>query len=67
MSLTIYLGHALVFNLVVDWLDLLEPRGIGTALTATALYWLPATVAAVAYQRRYGRGPAERIYRRLTA
>ena len=67
MSLTIYLGHALVFNLVVDWLDLLEPRGIGTALAATALYWLPATAAAVAYQRRYGRGPAERIYRRLTA
>ena len=67
MSLTIYLGHALVFNLVVDWLDLIEPRGVGTALAATALYWLPATAAAVAYQRRHGRGPAERVYRRLTA
>ena len=67
LSLTIYLGHALVFNLVVDWLDLLEPGGVGTALAATALYWLPATAVAVAYQRRYGRGPAERIYRRLTA
>lgn len=66
MSLTIYLGHALVFNLVVDWLELIEPRGVGTALAATVLYWLPATAAAVAYQRRYGRGPAERIYRRLT-
>ncbi len=67
MSLTIYLGHALVFNLVVDWLDLLEPRGIGTALAATTVYWSSATTLAVAYQRRHGRGPAERIYRRLTA
>jgi uncharacterized membrane protein YeiB len=67
MSLTIYLAHALVFNLVVDWLDLIEPRGITLALTAAAVYWLTATTLAVAYQRHYGRGPAERVYRRLTA
>ena len=67
MSLTIYLGHALVFNLLVDWLDLIEPRGIGTALAATAGYWLTATALAVTYQRRHGRGPAETIYRKLTA
>ena len=67
MSLTIYLGHALLFNLVVDWLDLIEPRGVGTALTVTAVYWLTATALAVAYQRRHGRGPAERLYRRLTS
>jgi uncharacterized protein len=67
LSLTIYLGHALVFNLVVDWLDLIEPRGIGQALLMAATYWLVATSLAVAYQRRHGRGPAERVYRRLTA
>lgn len=67
MSLTIYLGHALVFNLLVDWLDVLEPRGVGTALAATAAYWFTATALAVAYQRRHGRGPAEVIYRKLTA
>ena len=67
MSLTIYLGHALVFNLVVDWLDLVEPRGVGTALAAAAVFWIGATAVSVSYQRRYGRGPAERIYRRLTA
>ena len=66
MSLTIYLGHALVFNLAVDWLDVIEPRGLGTALTFAAVYWTTATALAVAYQRRYGRGPAERLYRRLT-
>jgi uncharacterized membrane protein YeiB len=67
MSLTIYLGHALLFNLAVDWLDLIEPGGVGTALVATAVYWSTATALAVAYQHRYGRGPAERLYRRLTA
>ncbi|MEO6652755.1 MAG: DUF418 domain-containing protein [Ilumatobacteraceae bacterium] len=66
LSLTIYLGHALLFNLFVDWLDLIEPRGVGTALTAAGTYWLIATALAVTYQRRYGRGPAERIYRNLT-
>lgn len=67
MSLTIYLGHILVFNLVVDWLGWIEPAGIGTALTAAAVYWFAASALAVAYQRRYGRGPAERVYRKLTA
>ncbi|MDJ0770385.1 MAG: DUF418 domain-containing protein [Ilumatobacter sp.] len=66
MSLTIYLGHALVFNLLVDWVDLIEPDEIATALVSTAAYWLPVTALAVAYQKKYGRGPVERIYRALT-
>jgi len=66
MSLTIYIGHALAFNLVVDTLDIVEPRGIGTAIACTVVFWLAATAAAVQYQRRYGRGPAEQLYRRLT-
>ena len=66
LSLTIYLGHALVFNLLVDWLEVVEPAGIGTSLTFALAYWALATAGAVAYQRRFGRGPAETIYRRLT-
>lgn len=66
MSLTIYLGHALVFNLLVDQLELIEPAGIATALVFASAYWLSATALAVAYQRRHGRGPAERVYRALT-
>ena len=66
LSLTIYLAHALLFNLVVDWLDLIEPDGIATAMIAAAAVWLLSTVLAVAYQRRWGRGPTETIYRRLT-
>ena len=55
-----------MFNLLVDWLDVVEPAGLTTALTFAAVYWLAATAGAVAYQRRYGRGPAETLYRKLT-
>jgi uncharacterized protein len=67
LSLTIYLGHAFVFNLLVDWVDVIEPGGVGTALAWAAAYWFTATALAIAYQRRYGRGPAEYVYRHLTA
>ena len=67
MSLTIYIGHALVFNLAVDWLDIISPRGLGFALTCAAVYWVAATAGSVKYQRLHGRGPTERLYRNLTA
>jgi uncharacterized membrane protein YeiB len=66
MSLTIYLAHAFAFNLTVDTLDIVEPGGMATAIVLATVFWLAATAAAVAYQRRYGRGPAELLYRRLT-
>jgi uncharacterized membrane protein YeiB len=63
MSLTIYLAHVLVFNLAVDWLGWIEPAGLDVALAFAFGFWVTAIVAAVAWQRRYGRGPAERVYR----
>ena len=66
MSLTLYIAHALVFNLVVDWLDWIGPTGLDTALLFSAAFWIVGIGAAVAWQRRFGRGPAEAIYRRLT-
>ena len=36
MSLTLYIAHALVFNLVVDWLDWIRPTGLDTALLFSA-------------------------------
>jgi uncharacterized membrane protein YeiB len=66
LSLTIYLCHALVFNLLVDWVDVIEPGGLTTALTCAIVYWVVAVALAVAYQRRYGRGPAEQLYRMIT-
>lgn len=67
MTLTLYITHILVFNLVVDWLEWVEPAGLGTALVFALGFWLSAIVAGTAWSRRYGLGPAERVYRRLGA
>jgi uncharacterized membrane protein YeiB len=67
MSLSIYLTHVLVFNLVVDWLDLVQPGGLGGAILFAAAVWAGATATAIATYRRFGQGPAEYVYRRLTA
>jgi uncharacterized membrane protein YeiB len=66
LSLTIYVLHALVFKLLVDWVDVVDPGTIWAALGFAALYWVLALVAAAAYQRRFGRGPVEQLYRALT-
>ena len=66
LSLSVYVVHALVFNLLVDWLDVIEPGGIATSLGFAAAVWLATMVAAVAYQRRFGRGPVETLYRALS-
>ncbi len=65
MTLTIYIAHILVFNLVVDWLGLIEPAGLATSLTFAASFWVVAIAAAALWHRRFGRGPAERVYRHL--
>ena len=65
MSLTLYVAHALVFNLVVDWLGWVRPTGLDTALTFAAVYWVVAIAAATWWHRRVGIGPAEWVYRRL--
>jgi uncharacterized protein len=63
LTLTLYLAHILVFNLVVDWIGRIEPTGLDTALTFALVFWVIGILAAVEWSRRYGRGPAERIYR----
>ena len=63
MTLSLYIAHVLVFNLVVDWLGWIEPAGVEAALTFALGFWIAGIVAAVAWQRRYGIGPAERVYR----
>lgn len=65
MSLTLYIAHIVVFNLVVDWLDLVQPDGLATALTFALAFWVVAIVAGAAWHRRFGRGPAERVYRAI--
>jgi len=63
MTLTLYIAHVLVFNLLVDWLDLVQPGGVATALTFALIFWALAIAAGSWWHRRYGRGPAERVYR----
>ena len=63
MTLTIYLAHVFVFNLVVDWLDWIDPAGLDVALVFALGFWTVAIIAAAAWQRRFGIGPAERFYR----
>lgn len=67
LSLTIYVLHAFAFNLVVNRLDWVTPAGLRTSLLLAVGFWIVALIAASAYQRRFGRGPAEWLYRRLTA
>ena len=65
MTLSLYIGHVLVFNLVVDWLGWIDPAGVEVALAFALGFWIVGIAAAVAWQRRYGVGPAERIYRAI--
>lgn len=63
LTLSIYLAHVLVFDVTVDWLGWIEPAGTSSALLFAGAFWVVAIGAAGWWQRRYGRGPAEYVYR----
>jgi len=63
LTLSLYLAHVLVFNLLVDWLGWVEPAGTSSALLFAAGFWVGAIALAAWWQRRFGRGPAEYVYR----
>jgi uncharacterized membrane protein YeiB len=63
LTLSLYLAHVLVFNLLVDWLDWVEPGSTSSALLFAAGFWVAAIAVASWWQRRFGRGPAEYLYR----
>ena len=65
MTLTLYVAHILVFNLVVDWLGWVEPAGLGTALTFALMFWVVLITAGALWHHRFGRGPLERVYRAI--
>lgn len=65
-TLTLYVGHVLVFNLLVDWLDVVQPAALGTALVFALVYWVIAVTVAVVWNRRFGIGPLEWVYRRFS-
>lgn len=63
LTLSLYLAHVFVFNLLVDWLGWIEPAGTSAALLFAAGFWVGAIALAAWWQRRFGRGPAEYAYR----
>ena len=63
MTLTLYLAHIFLFNFIVDWVGLVEPGGLTTSLLFSLGFWIAAIAAASTWHRRFGRGPAERVYR----
>jgi len=65
MTLTLYIAHVLVFNFVVDWMGWIEPAGLGIALCFAMAFWVAGIAAATWWSRRFGRGPAERVYRAI--
>lgn len=63
MTLTIYLAHIFVYNLVVNQLGLIKPSGLDTAMAMSVAVYIVAIVWANWWQPKFGRGPAERLYR----
>jgi uncharacterized membrane protein YeiB len=65
MTLTLYVLHALVFNLVVNRWKLIRPTGLDVALVFAGGFWVVAIVLAALWQQRFGIGPFEWVYRRF--
>jgi len=66
-TLSLYVLHVLVFNLVVDWLDWVQPGGLTTSLTLALGFWVVAIVLANLWHRSHELGPLEWVYRRFSA
>lgn len=64
MTLTIYVAHVLVFNLLVDWMNAVGP-GLASALLFAGTFWALAIAIASMWVRFAGMGPLERAYRRF--
>ncbi len=65
-TLSLYVLHVLVFNLVVDWLGWIEPGGLATSLAFALVFWMLAIVLANLWSFRQPFGPLEWVYRRFS-
>ncbi|MEY2401710.1 MAG: uncharacterized protein QOJ08_1821 [Ilumatobacteraceae bacterium] len=64
-TLTLYIVHALVFNALVNRWHLIRPSGLDVALVFAGCFWIVGIIAAALWQRRFGIGPAEWVYRQF--
>lgn len=62
-TLSLYVLHALVFNLVVDWLGWVEPGPMWTGPTLAVAFWIAAVMLSVAWLAHHRHGPLESAYR----
>lgn len=65
-TLTLYVLHALVFDLVVDWLGWVGPGAWSTGFLLALAYWLAAVMLANAWAARHTHGPLESVYRAVS-
>ena len=64
-TLSLYILHVLVFNAAVTWWHLIYPAGLDVSLAFAAGFWIVGIIAAVLWQRWFGIGPAEWVYRKF--
>jgi uncharacterized protein len=65
LTLTLYVLHVLVFNLIVNRLHWIQPFSLSAALAFAGAFWVCAIALAAWWQRLLGQGPLERAYRRF--
>ncbi len=65
LTLTIYLAHIFIYNIVVNQFGLVTPTGLDTAMTMSIVVYIFAIIWANWWSPLFGRGPAERLYRRF--
>ena len=63
MTLSVYLLHVVFFNLVVHRLHWVGGTGLDTALVLSLLFYIVALLLASGWNKHFGLGPAERVYR----
>ena len=62
-TLTLYVLHVLVFDLLVDRLNWVRPGGLATPLCFAVAFWLIAILFANGWNRWHRQGPLEWMYR----
>lgn len=63
MTLSVYLLHVAFFNLVVHRLHWVGATGLDTALVLSLLFYVVALMLSNLWNKHFGLGPAERVYR----
>ena len=63
MTLSVYLLHVVFFNLVVHRLHWVSATGLDTALVLSISFYVVALFIASGWNKHFGLGPAERVYR----